>query len=320
MSSGREERATLHDDGGNIDVGLDALVGQDAATVNVDLVANGDIVTQDSDVLETGPLADAAVPADNGALDPGVVLDLGTGQQGASLQTNTVTNDNVLSDDDVGANAAVLANLGAGVDENVAAVDEGLRVGGQKLGGLLGQRGQIQAGTGEVILGLTHVHPEAVQVKGVQLAILDNGREGLLLDRGRAVLLNAVQDGSVENVQTGVDAVANELDGLLNEAVNPRRVVGLVDNDTVLGGLLDLGHDNGALVAVGLVELGEGLEGILACDVGVEDEEGGVVLGEDVLGQLQGAGGAEGLALDRDDNVDIVLLGELWTHIISNGT
>lgn len=32
-------------------------------------------------------------------------------------------------------------------------------------------------------------------------------------------------------------------------------MVGLVDDDTVLGGLFDLGDDNGALVAVVLVEL-----------------------------------------------------------------
>lgn len=65
-----------HNDGGNVNVGLDRLVGQDAATVDVDLVANGDIVTENSHVLETGPAADGAVPANNRRLDPCVVLDL----------------------------------------------------------------------------------------------------------------------------------------------------------------------------------------------------------------------------------------------------
>jgi hypothetical protein len=43
---------------------------------------------------------------------------------------------------------------------------------------------------------------------------------------------------------------------------------------------------------VGLVELGELLEGVVAGNVGVEDEEGRVVLSEDVLGELEGTGGA----------------------------
>lgn len=66
----------LNDDSGNIDVGLDTLVRQDSTAVDVDLVSDGDIVTEDADVLETGPSADGAVPADDGALDPCVVLDL----------------------------------------------------------------------------------------------------------------------------------------------------------------------------------------------------------------------------------------------------
>jgi hypothetical protein len=51
-------------------------------------------------------------------------------------------------------------------------------------------------------------------------------------------------------------------------------VAGLVYNDTVLGRLLDLGDDNCALTAVLLVELGELCEGVVACDIGVQDEEG----------------------------------------------
>jgi hypothetical protein len=57
-------------------------------------------------------------------------------------------------------------------------------------------------------------------------------------------------------------------------------------------GLLDLGHDDGAFVAVGFVEGGELGEGVLADDVGVEDEEGLVVLSEGLLGELERAGSA----------------------------
>lgn len=111
----------------------------------------------------------------------------------------------------------------------------------------------------------------------MQQAILDNGGESLLLNRRRAEL-NALEHAGVENVDTGVDAVANKLDRLLDETINLGGMAGLVHHDTVLGRLLDLGDNNGTLVAVALVELGELLEGVVAGDVGVEDEEGRVVL------------------------------------------
>lgn len=44
-------------------------------------------------------------------------------------------------------------------------------------------------------------------------------------------------------------------------------------HDAVFGGFFNLGDDDGALVAVGFVEVGKLLEGIVADDVGVEDEE-----------------------------------------------
>lgn len=146
----------------------------------------------------------------------------------------------------------------------------------------------------------------------MQLAILNDSRESLLFDRGRSVLLDAAQDGGVEDVETGVDSVANEFDRLLDETVNSRGVVGLVNDDTVFGGLLDLGHDNGTLVAMGIVEVGKSLEGVLAGNVRVQNEEGGVVLGQDLFGELQRASSAQGLALDGEDDVDVVLLGELY--------
>lgn len=101
----------LHDNGRYVDVGLDGLVWQNAAAVNVNLVANGDIVTEHCYVLETGPLADCAVPANNGALDPSVILDLGVLEQDAALEADTVTNDNVRADGDIGTDSAVLADL-----------------------------------------------------------------------------------------------------------------------------------------------------------------------------------------------------------------
>lgn len=125
----------------------------------------------------------------------------------------------------------------------------------------------------------------------MQLGIADHGRESLLLNRGRAQL-DSRENRCVQNVDTGVDAVSNELDRLLDEAVNTRRVVGLVNDDTILGGLLDLGDNDGALVTVCLVEVGQLLKRVLASDIGVQDEEGSVILEKRLLGQLQRTGGA----------------------------
>lgn len=48
------------------------------------------------------------------------------------------------------------------------------------------------------------------------------------------------------------------------------------------------------------------LEGVLADDIRVEDEERGVVLAQDLLGELQRTGGTEGLRLDRELYPDVV--------------
>ena len=131
----------------------------------------------------------------------------------------------------------------------------------------------------------------------MQLTIANDSGEGLLLDRGRAQL-DALQHRRVQDVDTGIDAVADELDGLLDEAVDARLVAWLVHYDAVLGGLLDFGDDDGAFLPVLSVEVGELGEGIVADDVRVQHEEGGVVLAEDALGELEGTGGAQGLGFD----------------------
>lgn len=264
---------------------------QDAATVDIDLITNSDVVTEDRHVFQTGPFSNTAVPANDCALNPGMVLDLGSRKNNAALQANTVADDHVGSNGHVGSYSAVLANLGSGIDHDVATVDVGLGGWDQELGSLASQGGQVQAGSGEEVLGLTDIHPETLQVKRVQLAISNHGGEGLLLDRGGAQV-DAVEDGCVEDVETGVNTVADELDGLLNESVDTRGVAGLVDNNTVLGGLFDLGDTDSTLIAVRLVEGNQLLEWVFAGDIGVKDEEGGVILAEDVGSELEGAGRA----------------------------
>lgn len=193
------------------------------------------------------------------------------------------------------------------MDHDVSAVNERFGGGSERLAALLGQRRQVQASSAEEILGLSNVHPEALKVERVELVIADHGGEGLLLDRGGAEL-DAIEDGGVENVQAGVDAVSDELNRLLDESIDAGRVASLVNDDSILGGLLDLGDDDGALIAVALVEREKVLEGVIADDVRVQDEEGRVVLGEDLLGKLQGTGSVERFGLDGELNVDVVLL------------
>jgi hypothetical protein len=235
-----------------------------------------------------------------------MVLDTAVLQQDAALETHTVTNNDVGANGDIRANAAVLANLGRRVDHDVASVDVGLRRGGEEARVLALQRRKVEAGSGQEVLGLSNIHPETLEVEGVQTAVFADGREGLLLDRGGAEL-DALQYAGVQNVDTGVDAVSDELDGLLDKAIDSRGVARLVHDDTVLGRLLNLGNDNCALLAVLLVELGELLEGVFAGDIGVENEERRIVLAQDGLGELQGTSSAKGLGLDRELDLDVVL-------------
>ena len=64
------------------------------------------------------------------------------------------------------------------------------------------------------------------------MAVAANGGKSFLLDGGRAQF-DALQDRGVQDIDTSIDAVADELDGLLDEAVDARGVIGLVDYDTV---------------------------------------------------------------------------------------
>ncbi len=113
----------LHDNCRHVDIDFDALVGQDASSVHVDLVTDCNIVAEHADVLQARPFADGGVPANDGALDPGVILDLGICKQDTSLQTDTIPNNDAWTNGDIGPDSAVLPNLRAGVNQNVATVD-----------------------------------------------------------------------------------------------------------------------------------------------------------------------------------------------------
>jgi len=281
-------------------------VGQDGTTVDIDFVRDGDIVTENSDILQTRPLAYGAVPANNGRLHPGVVFDLAVLQEYTALQTHAVTHHDIRSNGHVRANAAVLSNLGGRVHHNIASENIRLGVGGEQLGVALRERAEVQAGTAEEVLRLTNVHPEAFKVEGVELTVLADGWEGFLFDGGRAQF-NAVEDTGVQEVDTGVNSVTDELNRLLDETVDARWVVRLVDDDTVLGGFIHLGDDDGSFITMTLVEFRELLEGVVTNDIGIEDEERRVILAQDLLGQFQGTSGAQGLRFDGKFDTDIVL-------------
>jgi len=175
-----------------VDVGLNALVRKHTGAVAVDFVADGHVVTQNGDVLHARPSADSAVPADDCALYPSVLLDLAVLKQHGALQAHTLADLNIGSNDHVGSDLAVLANLCRRVDHDVTTVDVGLAGGCEELAALLGERRKVEACARKEVLGLTDVHPEALKVEAVELTVLDNRRESLLLDGCRAQL-NAVE-------------------------------------------------------------------------------------------------------------------------------
>lgn len=154
---------------------------------------------------------------------------------------------------------------------------------------------------------MTDIHPVAFEIHGMELTIAGHGRECLLFD-GSGSEFDSGEDGGVEDVDTGIDTVADEFDGLLDEAFDSGGVVGLVNNDTIFAGLLDLGDHDGTLVSVGVVEGRELRERVVADDIRVEDKEGLVILCKNLLGQFQGAGSSQGFLLDGKGDLDVVLL------------
>ena len=56
-----------------------------------------------------------------------------------------------------------------------------------------------------------------------------------------------------------------------------------------------------------LVEFCKILEGVVANNIGIEDEKRRVILAQNPLGQLQGPRGAQGFGFDGEFNVDVVL-------------
>jgi hypothetical protein len=89
-----------------------ALVGQDGSTVYVKLVLDGNVVSEDGNVLHTGPSPDGRVPPDDRGHDPGVIPDGGVGHDDASLEPDTRSDLGSGSDDDIGSDQRGRVDLG----------------------------------------------------------------------------------------------------------------------------------------------------------------------------------------------------------------
>lgn len=87
----------------------------------------------------------------------------------------------------------------------------------------------------------------------------------------------------------------------------------LVYDDTIFRWLFYSCNHNGSLIAVIVVELDQLLEWIVANNIGVQDEERGVVFSENLLSEFERASGAQGFGLDGELDANVVFL--LVLHI-----
>ena len=123
-----------------INVLLNALVRQDTATIHVNLITDSHIITKNCDILQPSPSSDSAVPAHDRAFHPRMVLHLAVLQENTTLQPNAISDNHTRANGDIGANPAVLANLGCGVDQDVAAMDVPLACRNEHLRMVFGKR------------------------------------------------------------------------------------------------------------------------------------------------------------------------------------
>ena len=135
---------------------------QHRRTVAINLIPNTHVITQHTDILHPRPPPDRAIPADNRALHPRMLLHLAALQEDAALQSHPISDHHVRANDYIGSDFAVLANLRGRVNEHVAAVYVRLGSGCQLCAVFLRQGAKVQAGAAQEVFGLSNVHPEAL--------------------------------------------------------------------------------------------------------------------------------------------------------------
>lgn len=195
-------------------------MGQHGCAVDVQLVLDRDVITENGDVLDSSPSTDAAIPTDDGAGDPSMITNDCVAHDDTSLKTSSWSDLGTWSDNDVRANQCRRIDLGRWVHKHVAAIHPlVLRRIGQEGRVGRGKVREVEASSGQVVFRLTYVHPESLQIERMQLLVGSDGGEDLLFDRGRSKL-DSIENGRVEDVDTGVNPVTDELDRFLNESVD----------------------------------------------------------------------------------------------------
>ena len=112
---------------------------------------------------------------------------------------------------------------------------------------------KIEAGAREEILWLSNIHPISLQIKRMQLSICGHLWKDFLFDRGGSKR-DAIKDGSVENVNAGIDTIGNKFNRFLHETFNLGRV-GFHHHNTIFRGFFDFGNNDCTFFAMSFVEL-----------------------------------------------------------------
>lgn len=171
----------LHNDSRFCDIRRYTFMRQNRTTVDINFVIYNHIISQNRATFDTSPTTDRGIPTDDTRIDPRKVLNLHTFQEHTSLKTHTVTDHHVGTDDYIGANTTVFTDLGRRMNHDITLVY--IILVSQRLRLLFSQMGQIETCTGQKVLGLTDIHPEAFQIKCVKLTCLGNKRKYFFFDR-----------------------------------------------------------------------------------------------------------------------------------------
>lgn len=135
---------------------------------------------------------------------------------------------------------------------------------------------QIGSLSDQVIPRPPNIEPKVVlKWQAVQLAFFCHLREDLLLNHAES-FWDPIEYGHIEQINTGVDLVADEVIGLLNEGVHS---AGLIrDNDPESTRIFNRRQHYAALSSVLLVEQFELLKRVIADNITVEHKEQSLVV------------------------------------------
>lgn len=79
-----------------------SFVRADHSSIHKDFVLELNILSGDSESVNSHPLADSVLPSDNATFDEGVALNLGSFHDGAVVDLDTRTNHTVGTNDNIG--------------------------------------------------------------------------------------------------------------------------------------------------------------------------------------------------------------------------